>query len=195
MIIINRDKNGFSLNEIIYRGSGRRGRSRHKIFGDARKETILIGSVMLATALAIAVAMGTGTEANAASAPKLIKFKIVDENSIPQSLTGKKGDPVNGRKLAINRKKGNCLACHMMPIPEQSYHGKIGPDLNGVASRYEEGELRLRIVNPKIINEETIMPAFYRNDGFHRVMKKFNGKTIISAQDVEDIVAYLMTLK
>ena len=155
----------------------------------------MIGNGIVATALAIAVVMGTGTVANAAGAPKLVKYKVVDENSIPQNLTGKKGDPVNGRKLAINRKKGNCLACHVMPIPEQSYHGKIGPDLNGVASRYEEGELRLRIVNPKIINEATIMPAFYRNDGFHRVMKKFNGKTIISAQDVEDIVAYLMTLK
>ena len=157
----------------------------------------MIGNVMVATALGVAVVLGTGTGtvADAAGAPKLVKYKIVDENSIPENLTGKKGDPVNGRKLAINRKKGNCLACHVMPIPEQSYHGKVGPDLNGVAGRYDAGELRLRIVNPKIVNEATIMPAFYRNDGFHRVMKKFNGKTIISAQDVEDIVAYLITLK
>ncbi|MDG2205014.1 MAG: sulfur oxidation c-type cytochrome SoxX [Alphaproteobacteria bacterium] len=155
----------------------------------------MIGNVIVATALGVAVVLGTGAVANAAGAPMLVKYKIVDENSIPESLTAKKGDPANGRKLSINRKKGNCLACHVMPIPEQSYHGKIGPDLNGIASRYDAGELRLRIVNPKIINEETIMPAFYRNEGFHRVMKKFKGKTIISAQDVEDIVAYLMTLK
>jgi sulfur-oxidizing protein SoxX len=82
-----------------------------------------------------------------------------------------------------------------MPIPEQAFHGNIGPDLKGISSRYSEGELRLRIVNPKVLNSETIMPAFYKADGFNRVMKKFVGKTIITAQEVEDIVAYLMTLK
>ncbi|MEK9672584.1 MAG: sulfur oxidation c-type cytochrome SoxX [Rhodospirillaceae bacterium] len=126
---------------------------------------------------------------------KTIEYKVVDKSSIPASLTGKPGDPANGKKVVIDRKKGNCLACHVMPIPEQAYHGNIGPELNGVGKRYSAGELRLRIVNPKVINSETIMPAFYKNDGFHRVLKKFKGKTIISAQDVEDVVAYLMTLK
>ncbi len=97
--------------------------------------------------------------------------------------------------MAINRKKGNCLACHNMPIPEQSFHGETGPDLNGVGSRYEIGELRLRVVDPKVINPDTMMPAFYRADGYHRVAKKFQGKTILSAQEVEDLLAYLMTLK
>lgn len=157
---------------------------------------ILIRSVMAAVALGGGVVLGTATAVDASGgAPKLVKYTVVDENSIPESLTGKKGDPANGRKLAINRKKGNCLACHVMPIPEQPYHGEVGPDLRGVASRYKEGEIRLRIVNPKIVNEASIMPSFYRNDGFHRVLKKFSGKTIISAQDVEDIIAYLMTLK
>lgn len=155
----------------------------------------MIRKMVVATALSVAVVLGAGTAADASGTPKLVKYKVVDENSIPESLTGKKGDPVNGRKLAINRKKGNCLACHVMPISEQPYHGQVGPDLNGVASRYKEGEIRLRVVNPKIVNEATIMPAFYRNDGFNRVLKKFKGKTVISAQDVEDIVAYLMTLK
>ena len=129
-----------------------------------------------------------------ASAADLIKYQINNE-AIATSLTGKAGDPVNGKKLATNRKKGNCLACHSMPIPEQAFHGNIGPDLKGISSRYSEGELRLRIVNPKVFNSETIMPAFYKADGFNRVMKKFVGKTIITAQEVEDIVAYLMTLK
>ena len=129
-----------------------------------------------------------------ASAAGLVKYQI-NNYAIAASLTGKAGDPMNGRKLAINRKKGNCLACHSMPIPEQAFHGNIGPDLKGVSNRYSEGELRLRIVNPKIFNSETIMPAFYKADGFNRVMKKFMGKTIISAQEVEDTVAYLMTLK
>ena len=129
-----------------------------------------------------------------ASAADLIKYQI-NNDAIATSLTGKAGDPVNGKKLATNRKKGNCLACHSMPIPEQAFHGNIGPNLKGISSRYSEGELRLRIVNPKVLNSETIMPAFYKADGFNRVMKKFVGKTIITAQEVEDIVAYLMTLK
>lgn len=130
-----------------------------------------------------------------AKAAELVKYEIVDGTSIPQSLTGKPGDPVRGRKVAINRKKGNCLGCHKMPIPEEQFHGEVGPDLAGVGSRYKEGELRLQVVDSKVINPETIMPAFYRNSGFHRVMKKFQGKTVISAQDVEDVVAYMMTLK
>ena len=129
-----------------------------------------------------------------ASAADLIKYQI-NNDAIATSLTRKAGDPVKGKKLATNRKKGNCLACHSMPIPEQAFHGNIGPDLKGISSRYSEGELRLRIVNPKVLNSETIMPAFYKADGFNRVMKKFVGKTIITAQEVEDIVAYLMTLK
>jgi sulfur-oxidizing protein SoxX len=128
------------------------------------------------------------------SVANLVKYQI-NNDAIATSLTGKAGDPVNGKKLAINRKKGNCLACHSMPIPEQAFHGNIGPDLKGISSQYSEGQLRLRMVNPKILNSETIMPAFYKADGFNRVMKKFAGKTIITAQEVEDIVAYLMTLK
>ena len=82
-----------------------------------------------------------------------------------------------------------------MPIPEQAFHGKIAPNLADVGSRYKEGELRLRIVNPKKINPESFMPAYYRTEGLHRVQKKWQGKTILSAQQVEDVVAYLMTLR
>ena len=111
------------------------------------------------------------------------------------SLTGKSGDPKAGRAAAINRKKGNCLACHALPIPEQPFHGQIGPDLEGIGSELSEAELRLRVVNSKMINEYTIMPAFYWSTGYERILKKFKGKTILSAQQVEDIVAYLKTLK
>lgn len=130
-----------------------------------------------------------------ARADELVKFSIKDKNSIPQSLTGQPGDPENGRKVAIHRQKGNCLACHVMPIPEQPYHGRVGPDLAGVGSRYDIGELRLRVVNPKYANPDTIMPAFYWANGMHRVLDKFDGKPILTAQEVEDIVAYLATLK
>jgi len=127
--------------------------------------------------------------------PGLVPYTIEDDNSIPKSLTGKAGDPANGRKLAINRKKGNCLACHAMPIPEQQFHGETAPSLYGVGKRLSEGELRLQIVNSKVTNESTLMPSFYRTYGFNKVKKSFSGKSILEAQDVEDIVAYLMTLK
>jgi len=103
--------------------------------------------------------LGVAPMQDAASA-ELVKFTIVDGEKIPASLTGKPGDAAKGRKVVINRKLGNCLACHTLPAPEQQFHGVIGPDLRGVASRFSEGELRLRIVNSKILNPESFMPAY-----------------------------------
>ncbi len=149
----------------------------------------------LSTALsAVAAILGLLLSAGV-DAEELVKYRIVDGERIDASLTGQAGDAARGREIAIDRKQGNCLACHVMPIPEQPFHGEVGPDLSAVGGALSEGELRLRIVNSKALNPETIMPAFYRNDGFERVLKKFQGKTILSAQQVEDVVAYLMTLK
>ena len=136
----------------------------------------------------------TGTAVTSTAAEFNIAKARVDDG-IPKSLTGKPGDPKKGRATAIHRKKGNCLACHAMPVPEQADHGNIGPDLAGVADRYSPAELRLRLVNAKLINPDTLMPSYYKKTGFHRIQKKWKGKTIISAQDVEDILAYLVTLK
>lgn len=143
---------------------------------------------------ALGVVLSLSFITNATAAEKLMKYMVKD-GAIAKSLTGKPGNAANGRKLAINRKQGNCLACHKLPIPEQPFHGEVGPDLNGVAGRLSEGQVRARIVNPKMDNPDTIMPAFYRNDGFTRVLKKFKGKSMLSASQVEDLVAYAMTLK
>ena len=142
-----------------------------------------------------AVLVACGLTAAGAQAGEMASYEVVDGTSIPKSLTGVPGDPKRGREVAINRKLGNCLACHTMPIPEQTFHGEIGPSLSEVGSAYSEGELRLRIVDSKALNPETIMPAFYRTDGLHRVLENFEGKTILDAQQVEDVIAYLMTLK
>jgi len=118
-----------------------------------------------------------------------------DYGAVAMSLTGVAGDAANGRKLSTNRKLGNCLACHVnSKIPEQSFHGEVGPSLDGVGDRWSEEELRGIVANAKNTFEGTIMPAFYRTDGFYRNLEKFEGKSILSAQDVEDIVAYLLTL-
>lgn len=138
-----------------------------------------------------AVLMLAGT----ANADGLVKYEIVD-NGISKSLTGKSGDAAKGEKTFTNRKLGNCLACHQVTaIPSQPFHGEIGPSLDGVADRYSEAELRMQVVNAKVINPDTIMPAFYRTDGFERVLKKFQGKPILNAEQVEDVLAYLKTLK
>lgn len=153
----------------------------------------IMNSVLGAAAVVAVTLAGAPDAANAGAS--MVKYDITGGESIMKSLTGKPGDPVKGRALAIHRKKGNCLACHVMPIPEQSFHGNIGPDLAGVADRYNAGELRLRLVDATVVNKDTIMPVFYRSAGLHRVLKKFKDKTVLQAQEVEDILAYLLTLK
>lgn len=138
-----------------------------------------------------------GGAAFAATAEEVKPMDVsYQEGAVTMSLTGVPGDPVNGRKVAMNRKKGNCLACHMnSDMADQSFHGEVGPPLDGAADRWSEAELRGIVSNAKNTFEDTIMPAFYRTDGFNRTLEKFEGKSILTAQEVEDVVAYLMTLK
>ena len=101
-----------------------------------------------------------------------------------------------GKKIAFDRKKGNCLACHTnSDRDDQSFHGEVGPTLDGAGDRWTEAELRGIVANAKMTFEDTIMPAFYRVDGFNRTLEKFDGKSILTPEQVEDVVAYLMTLK
>ena len=114
---------------------------------------------------------------------------------IEKSLTGTKGDAVRGRAIVADRHVGLCLLCHSAPIPEERFQGDIAPDLKGVASRLSEGQLRLRIADSSRVNPATIMPSYYRTEGFARVAPAFRGKTVLSAEQIEDVVAYLMTLR
>jgi len=117
------------------------------------------------------------------------------ENGIPRSLTGAKGDPARGRAIVTNRGVGLCLLCHSGPFPEERFQGDLAPDLKGVGARLSEGEIRARIVDPRRVNPDTVMPAYYRADGLTRVAPAFRGRTILAAEQIEDIVAYLATLK
>jgi len=116
--------------------------------------------------------------------------------AIEAPLCGVSGDPARGRALAADSHGGNCLACHQMPIPEEPFHGTIGPPLNAVGARYTPAQIRLRIVDEQQVNPMTIMPGFYRDPKLaNRLADDFWGKTFLSAQQVEDLVAYLVTLR
>lgn len=110
-------------------------------------------------------------------------------------LTDVPGDPVRGRAVARDLEKATCLICHAMPIPEEPNHGDIGPSLAGVGGRLTPAQLRQRIVDPTALNPATVMPAYFRRDGLHRVLARFADQSIYSAQEVEDVVAYLATLR
>jgi len=121
----------------------------------------------------------------------------IENLSIATPLAGAPGDPVAGRQSFADRKLGNCLACHAnSDLSDQLFHGEVGPSLDGVGSRWTEQQLRTIVVNAKaVFSEATIMPAFYSLDVGEGVREDLIGKTILSAQEVEDIVAYLTTLK
>jgi len=136
-----------------------------------------------------------GFASGAAMAQTLPDDVVFEDGAVMASLTGVAGDTASGRALFANRRKGNCLACHVnTDWAEQQFHGEVGPSLDGVADRWDIVQLRGLLVNSKNMFEDTIMPAFYRTSGFTRNGKKFEGKTILSAQEVEDVLAYLTTL-
>jgi L-cysteine S-thiosulfotransferase len=116
-------------------------------------------------------------------------------DAIPEWLTGAPGDPARGKTIVTSRQTGLCLLCHSAPLPEEKFQGTIGPDLAGSGSRYSEGELRLRMVDSRRLNPDTIMPSYYRLDGLERVAPAFRGKTVLSAEQIEDVVAFLKTLR
>ena len=115
--------------------------------------------------------------------------------AIPESLTGAKGDPARGRAIVANRQVGLCLLCHSGPFPEERFQGNLAPSLAGAGTRWSEGQLRLRIVDSGRFNPTTIMPAYYRTEGLVRVAPAWRGKSILSAEQIEDVVAFLVTLK
>ena len=121
---------------------------------------------------------------------------MIEEMIVGQSLTGQAGDVASGRKVFANRKLGNCLACHAnADLKNELFHGQVGPTLDGVADRWEEPQLRAILVDSKaVFGEQTIMPSFYKVFNGQRTQEKFHDKTILSAEQIEDIIAYLKTL-
>jgi sulfur-oxidizing protein SoxX len=128
-----------------------------------------------------------------ASAEALRPYTIVGDG-IADSLTGMPGDAARGRALVLDR-GSTCILCHSGPFPETRFQGDLAPDLAGSGTRWSASQLRLRLVDASHLNPETIMPSYYRVDGLDRVGRNFAGKPILSAEQIEDIVAYLATLR
>jgi sulfur-oxidizing protein SoxX len=128
------------------------------------------------------------------NAGPLVPYRVVGD-AIPDPLGGLGGDGGRGRAIVLDRAVGNCLICHQVPIPTEPFQGDIGPDLAGVGSRLTAGQLRLRLVDQSRLNPETIMPPYYRVDGLVRVARPFAGAPVLTAQDIEDVVRWLETLR
>ncbi|MEW9918968.1 sulfur oxidation c-type cytochrome SoxX [Marimonas sp. MJW-29] len=152
----------------------------------------------LMTGAAVAAVLATAAAAETI-APTQVKY---EDGAVATSLTGVAGDPKAGEEI-MNKGAGNCIACHQVSaLSHLAFHGEIGPPLDGAADRWSEAELRGIVSNAKIMFEGTMMPSFYKTEGFIRIGDAYTGKApegpvdpLLTAQQVEDVVAYLMTLK
>ncbi len=152
---------------------------------------------ILATSAALSVVLATGVAADAV-APSDV---VYEDGAVAVSLSGKPGDAAEGEKI-MNKGAGNCIACHQISsLDYLAFQGEIGPALDGAADRWSEAELRGIVANAKIVFEGTMMPSFYKTEGFLRLGDAYTGKAhpgnpepLLTAQQVEDVVAYLTTL-
>ncbi|NDW07135.1 sulfur oxidation c-type cytochrome SoxX [Jiella pacifica] len=142
----------------------------------------------------VLIAVFAGAPATAETAPGEV---TIDDMAVAQPVTAAAGDAINGRKVFADRGLGNCLACHVnSDLKNEQFQGTVGPALDGVADRWEAAQLRAIVVDAKkVFGPETMMPGFYSLDVGVDVAEEFKDKTILSAGDVEDVVAYLTTLK
>ena len=144
-------------------------------------------AVIAAILAAVALDGGVGRS------EELRPYQIIGD-AITASLTGVPGDVARGRSIVLNRRVGLCLLCHAGPFPEERFQGNLAPDLKGTGARWSTGELRLRIVDSRKLNADTIMPAYYGLEGLNRVAPAYRGKPILTAEQIEDVVAFLSTL-
>ena len=120
---------------------------------------------------------------------------VVEGDGIPAPLTDRPGSPERGRAIVADRQRGLCLLCHTGPFPEERFQGNLAPDLAGAGSRWSQAQLRLRLADGRRLNPDTLMPSYHRTRDLARVGRAWQGKTILSAQEVEDVVAFLSTLR
>jgi sulfur-oxidizing protein SoxX len=143
---------------------------------------------------ALMTAAGTLVAAETANSDELRAFRITGD-AIVEPLAGAAGDATRGRAIVVDRQRGLCLLCHTGPFPDQRFQGTLAPSLAGAGSRWNTGQLRLRLVDSSKLNPASIMPAYYRIDGFTRVGSAWQGKPVLTAEQIEDVIAFLATLK
>ncbi len=151
--------------------------------------------------LTLAASLIAGAAAADVVAPGDVKMD--EYGAVAESLTGQPGDPAAGEKIMTTRSLGNCVACHQVTVLEYAqFLGNVGPSLDGVADRWNEAELRGIVVNAKKTYDGTVMPSYYKVDGFIRPGNAYTGKAaddsfgpLLTAQQIEDVVAFLSTLK
>ena len=161
--------------------------------GSRRSPTKSSAERVVVRAAAVAAAIA-GFVACAAAQEALRPYTIVGD-AIPEPLTGTRGEAGRGRSIVVNRQVGLCLLCHSGPYPDERFQGTLAPDLKGTGSRWSEGQLRLRIVDASRLNADTIMPPYYRIEGLVRVAPAFQGKPLLTAEQIEDVIAHLVTLR
>ena len=148
----------------------------------------------IAWACGLLMGAALGASVSAQTPERLAAYEVVGD-AIPLALTTTPGDAKHGRAIVTNKQLGLCLLCHTGPFVEEPFQGNLAPDLNGVGARFTEGQLRLRLVDGRRVNPATIMPAYHRTDGLVRVGPAWQGKPLLAAQQVEDVVAFLLTLR
>ena len=119
---------------------------------------------------------------------------IVEGGSIDKPLAAA-GDALRGQAIVLDKSLSSCVLCHAVPDPERRPMGNIAPPLAGVGTRLSAGRMRLRLVDSTLLNADSVMPPYYRVEGLHQVAPAWRGKPIMSAQQIEDMVAWLLTLK
>ncbi len=123
-----------------------------------------------------------------------VAWRVAD-GGIAQPLTAQAGDAERGRALVANRQTSLCLLCHSGPFEQPGFQGNLAPPLDGAGTRWNSAQLRLRIVDSRQVNPESVMPAFFAVTGLQQVGRNWQGQTVLTAQQVEDVVAFLVTLK
>ena len=124
----------------------------------------------------------------------LLPYTVVGD-AVPAPLVEAPGDPARGRVIVTSRQRGLCLLCHTGPFPEERFQGDLAPSLAGVGSRLSEGQIRLRLIDSRRLDPGSIMPSYYRTDGLERVGAAWRDKPVLSAEEIEDVVAFLATLR
>jgi sulfur-oxidizing protein SoxX len=144
---------------------------------------------VLARAALVAALAAASAPWPAAGAPMVVG------DAIPSPLAGLRGDPARGRAIVASRQKGLCLLCHSGPFPEVPLQGNLAPDLAHVGSRLSAAQLRLRVVDSRRLVPDSIMPPYFATEGLVRVAPAFAGRPLLGAQEIEDVVSFLETLR